>query len=48
MGEKVRAEPFDAIGLDLAMLWNDIPTPPGRVAEAVATYVIEPGREHQL
>jgi Uma2 family endonuclease len=37
--EIVRAEPFDAIALDLSILWADLPpTPPTRVAEPPATY----------
>ena len=27
-GERVRAEPFDAIELDLALLWADVEAPP--------------------
>ena len=39
----VRAEPFDAIGIDLADLWADLPAPPpqrkpGRASELVAVY----------
>jgi Uma2 family endonuclease len=36
--QRVRAEPFDAIELDLAVLWADLPSLPGRVSEPVATY----------
>ncbi len=35
--ERVRAEPFEAIELDLAALWADLP-PPARAAETGATY----------
>jgi hypothetical protein len=33
----VRAEPFDAIELDLAMLWLDLP-PPLRAGESAGEY----------
>jgi len=35
---KVRAEPFDAIELDLAVLWADLVLPPFRASEPVALY----------
>jgi Uma2 family endonuclease len=36
---KVRAEPFEAIELDLAVLWSDLATKvPGRAGEAAASY----------
>lgn len=34
--ERVRAEPFDAIELDLSVLWADILVPPFRASEQVA------------
>ena len=37
--QRVRAEPFEAIELDLAILWADLATPPaGRASEGSATY----------
>lgn len=41
--EKVRAEPFDAIELDLGVLWAYLPTPPrgSRASEPVPGYVYE-------
>ncbi len=37
--ERVRAEPFDAIELDLGVLWQDLaPEPPKHAAEAAAYY----------
>lgn len=36
--QRVRAEPFDAIELDLAVLWADIVLPPHRTSEPVALY----------
>lgn len=38
--QSVRAEPFDAIDLDLSILWADLPTGPlaDRVSEATAEY----------
>ena len=39
---KVRAEPFDAIELDLALVWADLPPPPqpSRAFEAAAGYLL--------
>ena len=39
--ERVRAEPFDAIELDLALLWQDH-APPARAGEDPAEYVAAP------
>ncbi len=36
--QRVRAEPFDAIELDLAVLWADIVVPPIRASEPHAAY----------
>ncbi|MBA2541473.1 MAG: Uma2 family endonuclease [Deltaproteobacteria bacterium] len=36
--QRVRAEPFEAIELDLAVLWADIVLPPHRASEPVALY----------
>jgi len=36
---KVRAEPFDAIEIDLAMLWTNL-VPPVRASEAAAEYLL--------
>ena len=39
---KVRAEPFDAIELDLSVLWANIASPPqpSRAGEAAVAYVL--------
>lgn len=37
---RVRAAPFDAIELDLATLWQDVPSPPTQAAEGAAAYDI--------
>ncbi len=37
--ERVRAEPFDAIELDLGVLWQDLaPEPPKHAAKAGSSY----------
>jgi Uma2 family endonuclease len=37
--QRVRAEPFDAVELDLAVLWSDLPLPPpGRASEEAGSY----------
>jgi hypothetical protein len=38
--DRVRIEPFDAIELDLAMLWADVPLPT-KASEAAAEYALE-------
>jgi hypothetical protein len=35
---RVRAEPFDAIELDLSVIWARLPPPPSRAAEIAAEY----------
>lgn len=42
-GQRVRAEPFEAIELDLADLWSDVepPPPPFRAAERIVLYETE-------
>lgn len=39
--QRVRAEPFEAIELDLALLWRDVPPPPSRASEPGAEYDYE-------
>ncbi len=34
----VRAEPFDAIELDLSALWRDLPPPPSRASDVASEY----------
>jgi Uma2 family endonuclease len=41
--QRVRAEPFEAIELDLAVLWADIVLPPHRASEPVALYETSAG-----
>jgi hypothetical protein len=36
--ERVRAEPFEAIEIDLAVLWAKLAKRGGRASEAIATY----------
>ena len=38
--QRVRAEPFDELEIDLALLWSKLATPPSgdRASEPVATY----------
>jgi Uma2 family endonuclease len=44
--QRVRAEPFDAIELDLAMLWADVAPPRGdRASEPVAVYQVGESRD---
>jgi Uma2 family endonuclease len=39
--ERVRVEPFDAIELDLSLLWADVPLLPTRASEGSADYLYE-------
>lgn len=39
---RVRAEPFDAIEIDLSIIWARLPPPPNRAAEIAAEYAQSP------
>lgn len=44
--QRVRAEPFDALELDLSVLWADLAVPPLRTSELAATYGDAALQEH--